>query len=45
MVPPESALQELSNEWSRQYVSTILIFLAISVLPLVTKVVKLIGFD
>jgi hypothetical protein len=27
MVPSESALQELSNEWSCQYVSTILNFL------------------
>jgi hypothetical protein len=31
MVPSESAPQELSNEWSCQYVSTILIFWAISV--------------
>jgi hypothetical protein len=30
MVPSESAPQELSNEWSCQYISTILIFLAIS---------------
>jgi hypothetical protein len=28
MVPSESAPQELSNEWSCQYVSTILSFLA-----------------
>jgi hypothetical protein len=38
MVPSESAPQELSNEWSYQYVST-KVFVAISVvLPLVTEV-------
>jgi hypothetical protein len=37
MVPSESAPQELSNEWSCQYVSKILIFFIFCVLPLVTK--------
>jgi hypothetical protein len=39
MVPSESALQKLSNEWSCQYVLTMLIFLGnICVPPLVTEV-------
>jgi hypothetical protein len=39
MVPSESAPQELSNEWSCQYVSTILNFSGnFCVLPLVTEV-------
>jgi hypothetical protein len=40
MVPSESASQELSNEWSCQYVSTILNVLAnFFVLALVTEVI------
>jgi hypothetical protein len=39
MVPSESAPQELSNEWSCQYISTILKFLVnFYVPPLVTEV-------